>query len=95
MSAEGEFTPYLLTAEGISVCLHLNLLALYSSTYNTYSGTVPIHRISDDLIQPGSVENEKADAGRDGRTCLAGKKSQARMGIQSVLVGGIIFFLFS
>ena len=34
--------------------------------------------MSKHLIQPLSAENERADAGRDGRTCLARPISQAR-----------------
>ena len=40
-------------------------------------GTNPV---SKHQIQPGCVENEQADAGRDGRTCRTRPNSQARMG---------------
>ena len=32
------------------------------------------------IIQPESMENEQADAGRDGRNCLARLNSQAQTG---------------
>ena len=39
------------------------------------SGTIPA---SKHQTRPESVENERGDAGRDGRTCLAGSNSKSR-----------------